>query len=148
MLLVVVVVATDQFFRKGWYVVNFIICLNYLLLIVATNKIDQLPISVGPGFGDSVTRLLGGPGTHSGMSASCSEFELAAINTQFKIIKIYGIIQIQKLRLLTMLMIVNRYFNNLVYWVYPQLKYTIVSELFQEGKVKTCLIPVMSLRVV
>ena len=63
-------------------------------------------------------------------------------------IKIYGIIQIQKLRLLTMLMIVNRYFNNLVYWVYPQLKYTIVSELFQEGKVETCLIPVMSLRVV
>ena len=47
-----------------------------------------------------------------------------------------------------MLMIVNRYFNNLVYLVYPQLKYTIVSELFQECKVKTCLIPVMSLRVV
>ena len=48
------------------------------------SDVDQLPISVGPGFGDSVTRLLGGPGTHSGMSASCSEFELAAINTQFK----------------------------------------------------------------
>ena len=48
------------------------------------STIDQLPISVGPGFGDSVTRLLGGPGTHSGTSASCSEFELAAINTQFK----------------------------------------------------------------
>ena len=47
-----------------------------------------------------------------------------------------------------MLMIENRYFNNFVYWVYPQLKYTIVSELFQEGKVETCLIPVMSLRVV
>ena len=47
-----------------------------------------------------------------------------------------------------MLMIVNRYFNNLVYLVYPQLKYTIVSELFQECKVKTCLIQVMTLRVV
>ena len=50
--------------------------------LVTRNQFDQLPISVGPGFGESVTRFLGGPGTHSGTSASCSEFELGAINTQ------------------------------------------------------------------
>ena len=60
------------------------ICRNRLLGVPIEAKNRPVTDVGWPWVGDSITWLLGGPGTHSGMSASCSEFELAAINTQFK----------------------------------------------------------------